>query len=73
MGREWRRDHSEDKTLLAGTWRYRATGHHSLGSAIPVIAFPRLPHRKQWGRRQIHVGEIFSQNYSACRNQASAR
>jgi hypothetical protein len=32
--REWRRDHSEDKTLLAGTWRYRATGHHSLGDSL---------------------------------------
>jgi hypothetical protein len=32
--REWRRDHSEDKSLLAGTWRYRATGHHSLGDSL---------------------------------------
>lgn len=32
--RAWRRDSSEDQTLLAGTWRYRASGHHTLGDTL---------------------------------------
>ena len=39
--REWRRDCSEDGTRLAGTWRYRTTGHHSLGDSLLVATAAR--------------------------------
>lgn len=32
--RQWRHDTSDDPTLIAGTWRYRATGHHSLADSL---------------------------------------
>jgi hypothetical protein len=32
--RMWRRASSQDQTLLAGTWRYRASGHQTLGDTL---------------------------------------
>jgi hypothetical protein len=32
--RLWRRDSSQDRALLSGTWRYRASGHYTLGDTL---------------------------------------